>query len=76
MDIGEILNGSDARILMSSAVCYALLELHNDKELQKQVNNVLFNSKYSLLAKQLYIQTIMHDVNEELIRKFLKRREN
>lgn len=71
MDIGREFNGSDARILMADAVCYALMALHDDEELQEQVNSVLFNDKNDILAKQFYIQSIMYDVNEALIKEYI-----
>ena len=71
MDIGREFNGSDVRILMAVAVCYALIALHDDEELQEQVNSVLFNEQNDILAKQFYIQSIMYDVNEALIKEYI-----
>lgn len=74
MDIGKAFNASDVRILMADAVCYALIALHDDKELQEQVNNVLLNDKNDILAKQLYIQSIMYDVSEALMKEYINGR--
>ena len=76
-EFGNLLfSKSDARILMSNAVCYALMTMFREKDVFDEIKSILTNDENEFAAKQLYIQSIMFALNNTLIEEWISEKEN